>query len=139
MVTFCASGDPAIINGSTPTGGTGSYVYQWQSAADNVTFTNISGATAASYDPPVITATTYYRRQVTSGGCSTPLSSNVITATVQSAIGNNTVTAPATTLFCGSGNAEIINGTTPTGGNGSYIYQWQSSTDNNTGIISAER
>ncbi|UYQ94638.1 Ig-like domain-containing protein [Chitinophaga horti] len=130
--TFCASGDPAVITGSTPTGGTGVYGYQWQSSTDNVTFTNISGATGTSYDPPAISATTYFRRQVTSGGCSTPSSSNVIMITVQAAISNNTITAPATAVFCGSGNADVIAGTTPSGGNNTFAYQWQSSLDNST-------
>ncbi|WP_295129274.1 Ig-like domain-containing protein [uncultured Chitinophaga sp.] len=129
-ITFCGSGDAAVITGSTPTGGTGTYTYQWQSSTDNITYTNISGATGATYDPPGATVTTFYRRQVTSGGCSTPLNSNAVTITIQPALANNTVTAPATTVFCGSGNADIITGTVPTGGNGAYSYQWQSSLDN---------
>ncbi len=132
VTSFCGSGDPAVITGSTPTGGSGTYVYQWLSSTDNITFTPISGATSASYDPPVVSATTYYQRSATSGACATPVTSNVVTITVQSAITNNTITAPATTTFCEIGNAAIITGSAPSGGSGSYLYQWQSSPDNNT-------
>ncbi|BAV04820.1 thrombospondin type 3 repeat family [Filimonas lacunae] len=132
VTTFCTSGDAAVISGATPTGGTGTYTYQWQSSADGTTFTDISGATAASYDPPAISSTTYYRRGVASGICSTMLYSNAVTITIQPAIAGNSITAPATTTFCASGDAAVITGSTPTGGSGTYAYQWQSSTDNST-------
>ncbi|RFM31359.1 Ig-like domain-containing protein, partial [Chitinophaga silvisoli] len=130
--TFCGSGDAGVITGSTPTGGSGTYTYQWQQSTDNTTFTDISGATSASYDPPLITTTTYYRRSVVSGACTTPGYSNVVTITIQPAITNNTITAPATTTFCSSGDAAVISGTAPAGGSGAFSYQWQSSTDNST-------
>ncbi|SFO78012.1 VCBS repeat-containing protein, partial [Chitinophaga sp. YR627] len=130
--TFCGSGDPAVITGSTPTGGSGTYTYQWQQSTDNSTYTNISGATSASYDPPVQSTTTYFRRLITSGACTTASASNVVTITIQSAVTNNTITAPATTTFCSTGDAAIITGAAPAGGSGTFTYQWQSSTDNTT-------
>jgi PKD-like domain len=78
---FCTSGNPSILNSVTsPSGGTGTYSYKWQSSTDNISFSTISGATSSTYDPPSITQTTYYRRAVISGGCSAY--SNVITATI---------------------------------------------------------
>ncbi|WP_162946654.1 Ig-like domain-containing protein [Chitinophaga barathri] len=128
--TFCGSGDAAVITGSTPTGGTGTYTYQWQSSTDNTTFTNITGATSAGSDPPAATVTTYYRRLATSGACATASVSNVVTVTIQPAITNNTITAPATTVFCEVSDAAVIGGATPAGGTGTFTYQWQSSLDN---------
>jgi hypothetical protein len=137
--TFCGSGDAASIIGSTPTGGSGSYTYQWQSSTDNTTFGDISGETGKDFNPPSVSATTYYRRLVTSGGCSPNESSSVTITITPSTLANNTLTAPATTTFCGSGDAASITGSTPTGGSGSYTYQWQSSTDNTSfGDISGE-
>jgi len=81
VTSFCLNGDPGNIVGSIPVGGTGVYIYQWQSSTDNVTFTNISAKTQ-SFDPPVINATTYYRRSISSGACVPPSISNVITMTV---------------------------------------------------------
>lgn len=77
VTTFCTTGDAAAIVGATPTGGTGTYTYQWQSSKDGTTFTNITGATAKDYDPPAITITTYYQRVLTSGTCTTP-NSNIV-------------------------------------------------------------
>jgi len=135
---FCSSGNPANIVGSTATGGDGiSYSYQWQSSTDGTNFSNISGATLLSYDPSAVSVTTYYRRIVTSGACTTPLISNVITITVDPAVTNNVITPPNPTTFCGPYNgvqgagAPIqFTGSTPSGGNGAFSYQWQSSTDN---------
>ncbi|RNI37236.1 hypothetical protein EFY79_07480, partial [Hanamia caeni] len=43
---------------------------QWQSSTDNLTFDNIADATAATYPASNLTATTWYRAVVTSGGAS---------------------------------------------------------------------
>ena len=77
----------ALTFATLPTGSTGTYTYQWQSSIDNLSFTNIAGATSTGYSPTVITQTTYYRRVAISGGCSA--NSNVITVSLNTA-------APAT-------------------------------------------
>jgi gliding motility-associated-like protein len=132
VTTFCASGDPAVITAGVATGGDGTYVYQWQSSTDCTTFTDIPGATSVNYDPLVLNGTTYYRRTVTSGACLAPLISNVITISVLSVVANNAITAPAVASFCSNGDPGVIIGSTPTGGNNTYVFQWQSSTDNIT-------
>lgn len=92
-ITTCAAGTAAanqtIVSGTSPsslslTGSSGAV--QWQVSTDNVTFTNISGATGTAYAPGVLTATRYYRANVASGGCI----SNVVTITVTS----NTFSCP---------------------------------------------
>ena len=128
--SFCVSGNPAIISGNIPTGGDGNYTYQWQSSADSITFNNIVGATAKDYAPPFLSTTTYYRRLVVSGMCTTPNSSNVITIQIQKALANNQITAPAVTIFCVTGDPAPIAGSAVIGGDGVYQYQWQSSIDN---------
>lgn len=82
ITAFCESGDPGNITGTVPVDGSGSYNYQWQSSLDNLNFTDISGATQLSYDPGVLTSTTYFRRQVTSGSCAIPTVSGVVQITV---------------------------------------------------------
>ncbi|MEM0576554.1 T9SS sorting signal type C domain-containing protein [Flavobacterium polysaccharolyticum] len=67
---ICSGSSPGLIDGSTPTGGTvGSpYTYVWsRSSAVNGTYTTISGATNEDYTPGALTATTFYKRTVTSG------------------------------------------------------------------------
>lgn len=128
IVVFSSKGFPGNIIGTIPSKGNGNYTYQWQISTIGTTngFTNISGATYKDYDPGEITQTTYYRRQVTYGFCT--FSSNIIRITVQPDVKNNILTAPAATSFCLSGNPAMIMGSLPTSGNGSYAYQWQSST-----------
>ena len=83
-----ASSDQIICNGISPsnitlTGQTGTI--QWQSSTDNITFNNISGATATpltSAQMGMLTATSYYRAVVTSGACA-PANSNVVTVSVK--------------------------------------------------------
>ncbi|NLR63312.1 RHS repeat-associated core domain-containing protein [Chitinophaga varians] len=57
---------PRTIKGEPASGDEGRFVYQWEESADRNTWTNITGATQLHYSPPVITATRYYRRKVTS-------------------------------------------------------------------------
>lgn len=69
-------GNQAIIPGYAPTtimgtdsasGGSGTIIYQWQAKQENVAWTDIPGAMSATYQPPALTAVTFYRRKATSG------------------------------------------------------------------------
>lgn len=68
---------------ATTTGGAGTCTLQWQSSSNGTTWANISGATAATYTTPAITATQYYRALYTCGGsgCSPAGVSNVLSVT----------------------------------------------------------
>ena len=106
------------------------YTYQWQDSPDNVTFNNIAGATAVGYAPAALTATTYYRRNVTSGTCGTVASAS-ITITVYGNLTAGT-TGTAQSICYNTVPAALTQLTAPTGGTGAYTYQWQSSPDNST-------
>jgi gliding motility-associated-like protein len=121
----CGNTDPSVINGTA----SGTYSYQWQLSADNVNFADIGGATSASYDPTAIIATTYYRRKVTTSTCTAPSYSNVITVTIYQ-LAPIIIMAPAQTNFTCGGDADLIVGSSPTGGDGNYTYEWLSSTGN---------
>lgn len=60
--TICANATPAAFTSTAASGGTGTISYQWQMSTDNVNFTNIPSATAATYGAGTLTQTTYYRR-----------------------------------------------------------------------------
>lgn len=79
--TLCSGGDPALISGSTPSGGDGNFAYQWQSSIDGITYTDIAGANQISYDPPPVAVTTWFQRNVTAI-CNTVLASNAIKITL---------------------------------------------------------
>ncbi len=73
--TICEGSNTVLtLNGNTGT-------IQWQKSIDNITFTNITGATSTSYNTGNLTTTTYYRAIVTSGSCSSA-TSGVVTVTV---------------------------------------------------------
>jgi gliding motility-associated-like protein len=91
---------------------------------------NNSGLTGGSVIAPTpITSasgtTNYYVTQTNTSSC-TSNSSN-ISVVVTAAIGNNIISADQT--ICAGTAATSLTGTTPTGGNGIFSYQWQSSLD----------
>ena len=96
--TLCSGSTPTALTGTPPGGGDLSYVFQWESSTGGAggPFTSISGANSQGYSPPALTNTTWYRRIVTSGGCSS--TSNVIEKTVTPTVGTPTFTAGATTV-----------------------------------------
>ncbi len=78
------SNDPAAFSQTVAAQVSGSAEYQWQRSTDNITFTNITNATSATYDAPPVTQTTYYRRGVRSvlnGNTTSYQYSNVVTVT----------------------------------------------------------
>ena len=81
---ICSGQTPATLSNSTaPTGGT-ALAYSWERSINTGTsWTTVAGATASSYSPPSLTATTMYRRVVTSGnscglGTSLPVTITII-------------------------------------------------------------
>ena len=78
----CGTAVPAAFSSLTDAlGGRASIQYQWQSSPDNSTYTDIAGATLATYVPSsTISVTTYFRRKV-STSLDTDIYSNVITVT----------------------------------------------------------
>jgi RHS repeat-associated protein len=127
---------PAQITATVPSGGNcgGSYSYQWYSSPNNSSWTAISGATGQNYQPPALTATTYYKRQTICGG-SNAYTSNVATITVypQLVPGNvyyfdNPGFASESIVYDNNSGQMTLSGVS--GGSGTYTYQWQNSTDN---------
>ncbi|MDX2280653.1 MAG: SdrD B-like domain-containing protein, partial [Saprospiraceae bacterium] len=86
----CGGYNPALITSITgASGGSGTLEYIWQSSSSSTpppggSWTTISGATAATYDPPSISASTYYVRLARRAGCSSYAGiSNVVKKEVQ--------------------------------------------------------
>ena len=65
-INIASNTSPGLLAADPASGGgcSGSFTYQWQQSPDNITFTNITGATSQNYTPGNLTATTYYRRKV---------------------------------------------------------------------------
>ncbi|WP_179319672.1 Ig-like domain-containing protein [Winogradskyella helgolandensis] len=125
--TVCSGGDPDSFTVSTPATGTG-LTYQWQSSTTSGAgpWTNIGGATSATYDVPGgITTTTYYQRVVTAtiGGVSCESESNFLVVFVNN-ISPSTIAGNQT--VCSTENPTAFTVTTPATGSGTLSYQWQS-------------
>ena len=67
----CEAFDANIIgSNSLPTGGTGALEYQWQSATSLAgSWTNIQNANTATFNPPFLSSTTYFRRLARRANC----------------------------------------------------------------------
>jgi subtilisin-like proprotein convertase family protein len=129
--SYCTGSDPVALTSTTAgSGGTGTSGYQWQQSTDGgVTWTNITGATSATYDPGVISSTTLFRR-IYSNTCGSA-NSNTVTLTVYPALNAGTIGSNQT--VCNGGDpSNLTFSTNASGGNGPYNYQWQSSPDNTT-------
>jgi len=127
--SICAGTAPNALTGNTVTGGSGIYIYQWQSSLTGTfPWTNISGETNATFAPPVLNDTIWYRRVVTSLPCND--TSNIIRIIVQDALTNFGI--GSNQIICEAGTPASLSGQLPVGGGGGYQYQWFSSTDNFT-------
>ncbi|MBU3742678.1 MAG: T9SS type A sorting domain-containing protein, partial [Candidatus Kapabacteria bacterium] len=127
--TICDGGDPAAFTSVAATGD-GTITYQWQLNTNIATpsWSNISGATSATYDAGVLNADAQYRRVATStlNSVACTLISNVVTVTV------NNMTAGSisgTQTICYAGDPAAFTSVAATG-DGTVTYQWESSTDN---------
>lgn len=126
LVLVC-SGQVVTITGNSPTGGNGTYTYQWESSPDGTVWSPVVGANSQNLTI-TLTATTCFRRKVTSLPCET--FSNVVCISVQPSITNNIIAADQ--QICINTNPATLTGSIPTGGNSVYNYQWLQSTDGGT-------
>jgi len=128
---ICQASIPEPILGADPTGGDGvNYSYLWEDSTRSQPWTLITGASQADFAPSVLTDTTWYRRIIISSVCDD--TSNVVVVNVHPAIINNNISLlsglPDTTI-CSGQAPNILVGETPEGGNGTYLYEWEFSTD----------
>ncbi|RYJ41653.1 CHU large protein [Flavobacterium beibuense] len=91
--TICHGAIPALLTSTTAGAGTGTVTYRWESSPNGSSWTTVSGATGATYQPAALYETTYYRRITiaTSGvSCESP-ASNTVTVTIKNC---NLITNP---------------------------------------------
>ncbi len=121
---------PALLNTSIADGGycPSGFSYSWFYSTDNSNW-NGAGSIQQSFQPGILTTTTYFRRQVFCGFQNAY--TNTATVNVYPAVNPGTITPPN----------GIINYNTPapnltvsgmSGGNNSFHYQWQSSSNAST-------
>lgn len=138
--SIVCNGQQIVVDGSIPIGGAGApYTYTWETNTNGGTWAVINGQTGEDMTTTLFTTGDIgFRRIVNSGGCIS--TSNEVIVTVQPPIQGNTIAADQT--ICSGTVPALLAGTgTLTGGNGQFVYQWQSSTDNTnwTDIIGAQQ
>ena len=127
--TICTGGDPTLISSASNASSTGTTLsYQWQQSTDNVTWTNISGATNTTYDPPILSITTHFRRVVhasLSGNIICTGFSNEITITL---VADPIISepTPVSQTLCTGLIPSTISVNASGGISTNYLYQWYS-------------
>ena len=127
---LCENTAPAPFTSIADATGSGSITYQWQiSEAAAGPWSNIIGATSATYTSGPLGTDRYYKRIASStlgtSVCSAESASILVKVDNFSA---GTIT-PAQTICEASVPAELISGTAPSADGGTLTYQWMSSTD----------
>lgn len=113
---------------SLPSGGGGIYQYQWQLSQDSISFSNISGANASSYQSNNLIDDIYYRIKVFSQlGCGVD-TSNIIKISVLDALTPPVISGDDTVCFNTSPNT-LMNTISATGGGDIFSFSWLESND----------
>ena len=112
---------------ANPLGGNGSYTYQWQESSNNSSWSNISYATNRTYSASGSNQTKYYRVVITGDNQTVTSTSTSVTWHAQLVIGG--INCNWTETYSGG---VIPFWVAPSGGDGTYTYQWQESEDNSS-------
>ena len=133
--TLCY-GQNASLLGSRQTllDGNGIYTFNWQSSTDNVSFSNTSSTTESYLPASGLTQTTWYRRIVNSGSCVN--TSAAIRINVLEPVSNNSLLTPPQEICEGMLFSNLQGTIAPvlSGGDNSYRYLWESSTNGSVWI-----
>lgn len=122
----------AITSATAASGGSGNLTYQWQSSLyERVGYTDIPGATSATYSPGVLNQTMYYRRVTVDATCKNSKATESVVVFV-----NGGILTPgyfvtnSSCFFTGKSTSPLVTAVEPAGGVSPYKIEWQSSTDN---------
>jgi hypothetical protein len=116
--TICISGTAMLS--LSPSTGWGDATFQWQSATDGFSFTDIPDATSQTYTTPTLSSTTYYRLLIRTSGnelCASPTTMvdvanvSLTSTTPGSRCGTGTVTLEATSVDVIKWYADSLGGT----------------------------
>lgn len=103
--SICQHSSPAPLTGSSPTGGSGSFTFQWQSStiSDKAGFADIVNATGVSYAPDALSQSHWFRRIVKSGDAADTSNAVKITVDPIPDVSIRYEQSP----YCGSGTASV--------------------------------
>ncbi len=127
--TICYESVPDTLTGTSATGGSGEYIYQWQQSSDGSSWNIINRATNESYTPSELTASLYFRRAVTDNLCAITSYTDSVYVKVYDEVDGGIIIEDQTICF-GTSPDQINTSISASGGVGEYEYQWQYSNDN---------
>ncbi|MCF6402513.1 DUF6443 domain-containing protein [Chitinophaga filiformis] len=109
------------------------YTYKWQESTDGNNWTMVVGAVGLNGSGSILfDKTMYFRRQAFDGY--NFAFSNVLTVTLANNVTGGIISA-AQKVLPGNLPAKLVNTISAAGGNGSFAYQWESSTDEDTWAV----
>ncbi len=120
--TICVANTPVFLTVNARVGN----IIRWERSIDNGTTWQAINSTQSTISVNNITATTRFRVVVQSSNCAIAYSS-IKPVVLLSPIANNVLQAP--TAICESAPQLQVTGSTPTGSDGMYYYQWLISYD----------
>jgi hypothetical protein len=122
---------PQSIYGVSASGASCSpiFTYSWESSPDQTNWTSIPNSNIAEFTPGPLTQTTYFRRFVSESNSSSSGYSNVATVFVYPDLQPGAVNPATQPTVSYNGTGMTLFSASVSGGNGSYAYQWQQSTD----------
>lgn len=124
--TICYNQQPRLLIGTTPKGDNPQY--KWLQSVDGASWSVISGETGRDYQPPVLTSTTYYTREVYLPAPADFYDTAMpVKVTVYPLIFDNDLLLRDT--LCAGSVPGVLNAKPVSGGDGNYRYYWQSSED----------
>ena len=129
--TICYDTDANIINTIiSPSGGNNPYSYEWTYSNDNINWTIIAGNNSPSYNPSLLTDTTYYKvNYISNSGCG-QLSSNISQVIVLPIVVAGNIENDQFLCY-DSLSTPIYMDTLSYGGDNNFSYQWELSSNGN--------
>ena len=126
---ICFNTIPNAIQFFTLPNGAGNlYTYQWQASSDSINFLDIVNPNVFSFQPANLLQTVFYRVNIISNsGCGSAYTNSIKIKVYPLFVGASI--NKSQTICYNSAPDTIRLLTNPTGGSGTYFYQWQSSTD----------
>ncbi|MDB4344426.1 hypothetical protein OAA35_00945, partial [bacterium] len=130
----CANEDPLAftsLDDGEPANFPAHFTYQWQEDVGCTgAFTDIPFATNATYDPPIISQTTCFKREVRSANCTNTLSNPVTITVIPASTAPGSINSTQTVL-CGAGTIDLnVFGGSLAGGD---VWEWYDGDPNGTG------
>ncbi len=112
--------DPIVASTLAKAGVDDSILYQWETSLDGITFSDIPGETATTYQPGSLLKTQFYRLRASSVKQCGIITSNIVKVNVYDSILITTI-SPDTLCYMTSTAISA----SATGGGEDYSYQWQ--------------